>query len=162
MLIKSPRDRRRISDKMEEISLRTSENMQCSNFKLFLGDSQEESSHLSWPWELQFSTTNGTGCWRVFLALSPRHSRLKLHLPLGNSDVLTLTLHLLLLVYAAYFLAACILDFQRALALFVLTCLVLLVLLHHLLKSVLSKKLTKCLKPFKNSCLNLWMKRWVR
>ncbi|XP_037691026.1 sodium/nucleoside cotransporter 2 [Choloepus didactylus] len=69
-------------------------------------------------------------------------------------------LGLLCLAYAAYFLAACILDFQRALALFVLTCLVLVVLAHRLLKRLFSKKLTRCLKPFQNSCLKLWMK-WV-
>ncbi|KAM5240733.1 sodium/nucleoside cotransporter 2 isoform 2-T2 [Hipposideros larvatus] len=69
-------------------------------------------------------------------------------------------LGLLCLAYAAYFLAACILDFQRALALFVLTCLVLLVLVHRLLKGFIGKTLTRCLKPFKNSRLNVWMK-WV-
>ncbi|XP_016067258.1 PREDICTED: sodium/nucleoside cotransporter 2 [Miniopterus natalensis] len=68
-------------------------------------------------------------------------------------------LGLFCLAYAAYFLAACILDFQRALALFVLTCLVLLVLVHRSLKKLLGEKLTICLKPFKNSCLKLWMKR---
>ncbi|XP_076983873.1 sodium/nucleoside cotransporter 2 [Tamandua tetradactyla] len=68
-------------------------------------------------------------------------------------------LGLLCLAYAAYFLAACILDFQRALALFILTCLVLLVLAHRLLKRV-CKKLTRCLKPFENSYLKLWMK-WL-
>ncbi|XP_037008056.2 sodium/nucleoside cotransporter 2 isoform X2 [Artibeus jamaicensis] len=62
--------------------------------------------------------------------------------------------------YAAYFLAACILNFQRALALFVLTCLVLLVLVHRFLKPFLGKKLIRCLKPFENSCLKCWMK-WV-
>ncbi|XP_054988470.1 sodium/nucleoside cotransporter 2 isoform X2 [Sorex araneus] len=66
---------------------------------------------------------------------------------------------LLCSAYAAYFLTACILDFQRALALFVLTCLVLLVLVHRYLKRFFGKKLTSCLKPFKNSCLKLWMKR---
>ncbi|KAM8780979.1 sodium/nucleoside cotransporter 2 [Rhynchonycteris naso] len=69
-------------------------------------------------------------------------------------------LGLLCLAYAAYFLAACILDFHRALALFVLTCLVLLELVHRFLKRFLGEKLTRCLKPFKNSCLKLWMK-WV-
>ncbi|XP_054571514.1 sodium/nucleoside cotransporter 2 isoform X1 [Eptesicus fuscus] len=69
-------------------------------------------------------------------------------------------LGLFCLAYAAYFLAACILDFQRALALFVLTCLVLLVLVHRALKSLFGKTLTRCLKPFENSCLKLWMK-WV-
>ncbi|XP_069909374.1 sodium/nucleoside cotransporter 2 isoform X1 [Oryctolagus cuniculus] len=68
-------------------------------------------------------------------------------------------LGLLCLAYAAYFLAACILDFQRALALFVITCLVILVLLLHFLKKFLGKKLTRCLKPFKNSQLRLWIKR---
>ncbi|KAB1276965.1 Sodium/nucleoside cotransporter 1 [Camelus dromedarius] len=62
--------------------------------------------------------------------------------------------------YAAYLLAACILNFQRALALFVLTCLVLLVLVHRFLKKIFGKKLTRCLKPLKNSRLKLWMK-WV-
>lgn len=108
------------------------------------------------------SEGGGQHRWRVFLALSPRHSRLELHLPLGSSDLLILTLPLLLLAYAAYFLAACILDFQRALALFVLTCLVLLVLVHRALKSLFGKTLTRCLKPFENSCLKLWMKRWVK
>ncbi|XP_049637662.1 sodium/nucleoside cotransporter 2 [Suncus etruscus] len=67
---------------------------------------------------------------------------------------------LLCLAYAAYFLAACILNFQRALALFILTCLVLLVLIHRYLKRFFGKNLTNCLKPFKNSRLKLWMK-WV-
>uniref|UniRef100_A0A9L0I905 Sodium/nucleoside cotransporter n=1 Tax=Equus asinus TaxID=9793 RepID=A0A9L0I905_EQUAS len=67
-------------------------------------------------------------------------------------------LSLLCLAYAAYFLAACILDFQRALALFVLTCLVLFVLVCHILKKFFGEKLTACLKPFKSSCLKLWMK----
>ncbi|XP_047396799.1 sodium/nucleoside cotransporter 2 [Sciurus carolinensis] len=69
-------------------------------------------------------------------------------------------LGLLCLAYTAYFLAACILDFQRALALFVLTCLVIFVLAHHFLKKIFGKKLTRCLKPFKNSRLRLWAK-WM-
>ncbi|XP_036910428.1 sodium/nucleoside cotransporter 2 isoform X2 [Sturnira hondurensis] len=69
-------------------------------------------------------------------------------------------LYLLCLAYAAYFLAACILNFQRALALFVLTCLVLLVLVHRFLKLFFGKKLIRCLKPLENSCLKRWMK-WV-
>ncbi|KAJ8776919.1 hypothetical protein J1605_015096 [Eschrichtius robustus] len=67
-------------------------------------------------------------------------------------------LSLLCLAYAAYFLAACILNFHRALALFVLTCLVLLVLVHRFLKRFFGEKLTRCLKPLENSCLKLWMK----
>nr|XP_005889450.1 PREDICTED: sodium/nucleoside cotransporter 2 [Bos mutus] len=69
-------------------------------------------------------------------------------------------LSLLCLAYAAYFLAACILDFHRALALFVLTCLVLLVLVHRFLKRLFGEKLTRCLKPLENSRLKFWMK-WV-
>ncbi|XP_017728319.1 PREDICTED: sodium/nucleoside cotransporter 2 isoform X3 [Rhinopithecus bieti] len=69
-------------------------------------------------------------------------------------------LGLLCLAYAAYFLAACILNFQRALALFVITCLVIFVLVYSFLKKLLGKKLTRCLKPFENSRLRLWMK-WV-
>ncbi|PNI75074.1 SLC28A2 isoform 3, partial [Pan troglodytes] len=60
--------------------------------------------------------------------------------------------------YAAYLLAACILNFQRALALFVITCLVIFVLVHSFLKKLLGKKLTRCLKPFENSRLRLWTK----
>ncbi|XP_012583989.1 PREDICTED: sodium/nucleoside cotransporter 2 [Condylura cristata] len=67
-------------------------------------------------------------------------------------------LTILCLAYAAYFLAACILNFQRALALFVLTCLVLLALAHHFLKRFLGKKL-RCPKPLKNAHVMLWMKR---
>ncbi|XP_059769371.1 sodium/nucleoside cotransporter 2 isoform X4 [Balaenoptera ricei] len=67
-------------------------------------------------------------------------------------------LSLLCLAYAAYFLAACVLNFHRALALFVLTCLVLLVLVHRFLKRFFGEKLTRCLKPLENSCLKLWMK----
>ncbi|XP_012504681.1 PREDICTED: sodium/nucleoside cotransporter 2 [Propithecus coquereli] len=67
-------------------------------------------------------------------------------------------LGLLCLAYAAYFLAACILDFQRALALFVITCLVIFILVHHLLKKLFGNKLIRYLEPFKNSCLRAWMK----
>ncbi|KAL1786845.1 sodium/nucleoside cotransporter 2 [Sigmodon hispidus] len=68
-------------------------------------------------------------------------------------------LGLLGLAYAAYFLAACILNFQRALALFVITCVVLFILACHFLKKFFGEKFINCLKPFKNSCLRLWMKR---
>ncbi|XP_020951943.1 sodium/nucleoside cotransporter 2 isoform X3 [Sus scrofa] len=68
-------------------------------------------------------------------------------------------LSLLCVAYAAYLLTACILNFQRALALFVLTCLVLLVVVYRILKRFCGKKITRCLKPLKNSCLKLWMKR---
>ncbi|ELV09790.1 sodium/nucleoside cotransporter 2 isoform X1 [Tupaia chinensis] len=69
-------------------------------------------------------------------------------------------LGLLCLAYAAYFLTACILNFQRALALFVITCLVIFVLAHHFLNKFFGEKLTSCLQPFKNSRLRRWMK-WV-
>lgn len=139
--------------------------MKILSIQTILGNPQEENSHLSWPWELQLSLTTGVGWqgrWRVFLDLNLRHSLLELHLLLESSDLLILTLYLLSLAYAAYFLAACILDFQRALALFILTCLALLVLVHCFLKRFFGKNLTSCLKPFKNSCLKLWMKWWVR
>ncbi|XP_012622165.1 sodium/nucleoside cotransporter 2 [Microcebus murinus] len=101
------------------------------------------------------------------LGLPPRHRRIlqpftkarrfcKTHASLFKK----ILLGLLCLAYAAYFLAACILDFQRALALFVITCLVIFILVHHVLKKLFGKKLTRCLEPFKNSCLRVWMK-WV-
>ncbi|XP_028734570.1 sodium/nucleoside cotransporter 2 [Peromyscus leucopus] len=68
-------------------------------------------------------------------------------------------LGLLCLAYAAYFLAACILNFQRALALFVITCLVLFILACRFLKKFFGEKLVSCLKPFNNSRLRIWMKR---
>ncbi|XP_005376795.1 PREDICTED: sodium/nucleoside cotransporter 2 [Chinchilla lanigera] len=79
-----------------------------------------------------------------------RHARLFKKILLG----------LLCLAYTAYFLAACILDFQRALALFVLTCLAIFVLAQHFLKKLLGKKLTRCLEPLKRSRLRVWMK-WL-
>ncbi|GAB1286815.1 Sodium/nucleoside cotransporter 2 [Apodemus speciosus] len=62
--------------------------------------------------------------------------------------------------YAAYFLAACILNFQRALALFVITCLVVFILACHFLKKLFAKKLIRGLKPLKNTRLRVWAK-WV-
>ncbi|XP_072478472.1 sodium/nucleoside cotransporter 1-like [Notamacropus eugenii] len=67
-------------------------------------------------------------------------------------------LGLLCTAYAAYFLAACILDFQRALALFVLTCLGLFLLAYSLIKRHFGKKLLRYGKPFGNSQLRLWLK----
>lgn len=68
-------------------------------------------------------------------------------------------LGLLCLAYAAYLLAACILNFRRALALFVITCLVIFILACHFLKKFFAKKSIRCLKPLKNTRLRLWLKR---
>lgn len=65
----------------------------------------------------------------------------------------------LLPAFAAFLLTACLLDFQRALALFVLTCVVLAFLAHSLLKRLLGPKLLKCVMPLRHSRLNLWLKR---
>lgn len=54
---------------------------------------------------------------------------------------------------------ACLLDFQRALALFVLTCVDLVFLAHSLLKRLLGPKLLRCVKPLGHPGLNLWFKR---
>ncbi|XP_072478994.1 sodium/nucleoside cotransporter 2-like [Notamacropus eugenii] len=67
-------------------------------------------------------------------------------------------LGLLCTAYAAYLLAACILDFQRALALFVLTCLGLFFLAYSLIKRHFGQKLLRYGKPFGNSQLRLWLK----
>lgn len=61
--------------------------------------------------------------------------------------------------FAAFLLIACLLDFQRALALFVLFCVVLFFLAHSLLKRLLGPKLLRCVKPLRHPCLNLWFKR---
>ncbi|XP_068962048.1 sodium/nucleoside cotransporter 2 [Petaurus breviceps papuanus] len=69
-------------------------------------------------------------------------------------------LGLLCTAYAAYLLAACILNFQRALALFVLTCLGLFILTYSLIKRHFGKKLLIYGKPFGNSQVWFWLK-WV-
>ncbi|XP_006885202.1 PREDICTED: sodium/nucleoside cotransporter 1 isoform X1 [Elephantulus edwardii] len=66
---------------------------------------------------------------------------------------------LLCTAFAAFLLVACLLDFQRALALFILSCVVLAFLAYSLLKRLLGPKLTRCVKPLGNSCLNIWFKR---
>ncbi|XP_044516096.1 sodium/nucleoside cotransporter 1 [Gracilinanus agilis] len=61
--------------------------------------------------------------------------------------------------YAAFLLTACILDFQRALALFILTCVVLFFMAHNLFKKLWGKKLLRFLKPLNNPTLKFWLKR---
>ena len=73
-------------------------------------------------------------------------------------SLLCFILHLLP-AYTTFLLAACILNFQRALALFVLTCVVLVFLAHSLLKRLLGPKLLRCVKPLGHPCLKLWFKR---
>ncbi|XP_073917689.1 sodium/nucleoside cotransporter 1 isoform X3 [Castor canadensis] len=65
---------------------------------------------------------------------------------------------LLCTAYAAFLLIACLLDFQRALALFVLTCVALVFLAHGLLKRLLGPRL-RCVRLRGRSRLNLWCKR---
>ncbi|KAF5927315.1 hypothetical protein HPG69_017792 [Diceros bicornis minor] len=66
---------------------------------------------------------------------------------------------LLCTAFAAFLLIACLLDFQRALALFVLTCVVLVFLAHSLLKRLLGPKLPRHVKPLGHFRLDLWLKR---
>ncbi|XP_045417583.1 sodium/nucleoside cotransporter 1-like [Lemur catta] len=61
--------------------------------------------------------------------------------------------------YAAFLLAACTLNFQRALPLFVLTCVVLAFLAYGLLQRLLAPKLGRCKKPEGQARLKLWAKR---
>lgn len=61
--------------------------------------------------------------------------------------------------FAAFLLIACLLDFQRALALFVLACVVFVTLAGRLLKKFLGPKLRKCVKLQGYPRLNLWFKR---
>ncbi|XP_074091420.1 sodium/nucleoside cotransporter 2-like [Macrotis lagotis] len=65
---------------------------------------------------------------------------------------------LLCTAYIAYVLVACILNFQRALALLVLTCLVIFFLAYSFIKRHYGKKLLRCRKPFGNSRLWPWLK----
>uniref|UniRef100_A0A8D2B2K8 Solute carrier family 28 member 1 n=1 Tax=Sciurus vulgaris TaxID=55149 RepID=A0A8D2B2K8_SCIVU len=61
--------------------------------------------------------------------------------------------------FAAFLLVACLLDFQRALALFVLACVVFVTLACRLLKKFLGPKLKRCVKLQGHPRLNLWFKR---
>ncbi|XP_059191351.1 sodium/nucleoside cotransporter 1 [Centropristis striata] len=64
--------------------------------------------------------------------------------------------------YVAYFIAACVLDFQRALALVVLTCLAIVAKSYELLKEYKGQSIADCFKPavrcFKS---NLKWLKWV-
>ncbi|KAM9311827.1 sodium/nucleoside cotransporter 1 [Gastrophryne carolinensis] len=64
--------------------------------------------------------------------------------------------------YAAYFIAACVLNFQRAVALLVITCVVLFFLSYDLVVKFYGKTIKNFLSPL-GSCLNkhkIWIK-WV-
>lgn len=62
--------------------------------------------------------------------------------------------------FAAFLLTACILNFQRALPLFVLTCVVLAFLAYSLLKRRLGPNLLRCATPWGHSRRrSLWFKR---
>lgn len=66
---------------------------------------------------------------------------------------------LLCTAYAAFLLIACLLNFQRALALFVLTCVALAFLAYSLLKRLLGPKLRARIKLRGHRRLRLWFKR---
>ncbi|XP_021065926.1 sodium/nucleoside cotransporter 1 [Mus pahari] len=66
---------------------------------------------------------------------------------------------LLSTAYIGFLIVACLLDFPRALALFVITCVVLVFLAYSLLKRLLGSKLKKCVTFQGHSCLSLWLKR---
>lgn len=123
-----------------ELALRDGERPRESEISPGTREQRRSSGHtgeLEWPWEF-----------------GQRAVRLSWPRRLCCADLLCL----LFLAYAAYFLAACILDFQRALALFIITCLVILVLALHFLKKFFGGKLSSCLEPLKNSRLRFWMK----
>ncbi|KAK7798876.1 hypothetical protein U0070_014253 [Myodes glareolus] len=61
--------------------------------------------------------------------------------------------------YGAFLITACLLNFQRALALLVITCVVLVFLAYDLLKRLLGPRLRRCVKFQGHSRLNLWLKR---
>nr|XP_048290911.1 sodium/nucleoside cotransporter 1 [Myodes glareolus]XP_048290912.1 sodium/nucleoside cotransporter 1 [Myodes glareolus]XP_048290913.1 sodium/nucleoside cotransporter 1 [Myodes glareolus] len=66
---------------------------------------------------------------------------------------------LLCTAYGAFLITACLLNFQRALALLVITCVVLVFLAYDLLKRLLGPRLRRCVKFQGHSRLNLWLKR---
>ncbi|XP_032751869.1 sodium/nucleoside cotransporter 1 [Rattus rattus] len=58
-----------------------------------------------------------------------------------------------------FLMVACLLDLQRALALLIITCVVLVFLAYDLLKRLLGSKLRRCVKFQGHSRLTLWLKR---
>ncbi|XP_037365829.1 sodium/nucleoside cotransporter 1 [Talpa occidentalis] len=66
---------------------------------------------------------------------------------------------LLCTAWAAFLLVACLLDFQRALALLILSSVVLSFPVHSLLKQLLGPKLRRWARPLGSSRLRLWLKR---
>uniref|UniRef100_A0A8C2YN46 Solute carrier family 28 member 1 n=1 Tax=Chinchilla lanigera TaxID=34839 RepID=A0A8C2YN46_CHILA len=66
---------------------------------------------------------------------------------------------LLCTAYAAFLLTACLLDFQRALALSIVTCVVLAFLAHSLLKKCLGPTLRECVTLQGHPHLRIWFNR---
>ncbi|XP_005357757.1 sodium/nucleoside cotransporter 1 [Microtus ochrogaster] len=66
---------------------------------------------------------------------------------------------LLCTAYSAFLIIACLRNFQRALALLVITCVVLVFLAYDLLKRLLGPRLRRCVRFQGHSRLNLWLKR---
>ncbi|KAM6181730.1 sodium/nucleoside cotransporter 1 [Erethizon dorsatum] len=66
---------------------------------------------------------------------------------------------LLCTAYAAFVLTACLLDFQRALAVIIVTCVILAFLAHSLLKRCLGPTLRGCAMLQGHSRLRLWLNR---
>lgn len=62
--------------------------------------------------------------------------------------------------YVAYFIAACVLDFQRATALVVLTVLAVVIISYELLKKYKGKSISRCFQPAVK-CLKSNMK-WIK
>ncbi|KAG8516381.1 Sodium/nucleoside cotransporter 1 [Galemys pyrenaicus] len=107
-----------------------------------------------------------TGCWtplwsllscpRRRLQLGPRARRLcREHAQLLR----WIRTGLLCTAWAGFLLAACLLDFQRALALFVLSCVVLAFLAHGLLQRLLGPRLRRWAQPLGSPRLRRWCQR---
>ncbi|XP_032089013.1 sodium/nucleoside cotransporter 2 [Thamnophis elegans] len=69
-------------------------------------------------------------------------------------------LGILIAGYLAYFIAACYLDYQRALALIVLTSLAVAFLAYSLVKKYLGAKIIQMLSPCSKCCQKAW--RWLK
>ncbi|XP_008060279.1 sodium/nucleoside cotransporter 1 isoform X2 [Carlito syrichta] len=99
--------------------------------------------------------SNPFSTWRILQPAMRARSFFKEHKQLFR----WICIGLLCAAFAAFLLAACLLNFQRALPLFVLTCVVLAFVAHSRLKRILGPKLRKLLKPQGHSRLKLWFKR---
>lgn len=79
----------------------------------------------------------------------------------GHAKILKYVLLAIIVAgYTAYFLAACIINYHRALALFVITCIAVFFTVYGLIKKFWGKKILQCVSPVGRCFKRQW--KWMR